>query len=383
MTRLCVVLLVGLLLVPALPAQGATPLEEGIAFYQAGRYADAATVLARAVQQHPNDARAWTWLGACRLQLGQLGPAVQALRRALILAPRFVPARFYLGVAYARQGDEVRARVALERVRREAPGTGYAEAAAAWLRRLSGVPGASPTPGRPGAPPASPPPPDRACPPAAPLPTPRMPPPPTPSSAPLEVVSLQAHLEGEELVVDGEVENTGDDTTKVRLELIGFGVDGRVLMRTTVAVQGPVEPDDVGSFRARLGTTPPVFWVQAQVLAPSGAGHSALAPVDPQLYLGLARRRVQVTGSLVPAGRAAAHLLCLRISDAAGFPVASVRARVLATGIGDRVRLQQMQAVEVPPAGTTVRVTWSQPVTPSVRVLVEGVRFAPLASTRP
>ncbi|MDQ7830000.1 MAG: tetratricopeptide repeat protein [Armatimonadota bacterium] len=383
MTRLCVVLLVGLLLVLALPAQGATPLEEGIALYQAGRYADAAAVLARAVRQHPNDARAWTWLGAARLQLGQLGPAVQALRRALTLAPRFVPARFYLGVAYARQRDEVRARVAFERVRREAPGTGYAEAAAAWLRRLSGAPGASSTPGGPGAPPASPPP-DRACPPAAPLPTPRMPPPPAPSPAPLEVVSLEARLEGEELVVDGEVENTGDDPAEVRLEVVGFGVDGRVLVRTAVAVQGPVEPDDVGGFRARLGTTPPVFWVQAQVLAPApGAGHSALAPVDPQLYLGLARRRVQVTGSLVPAGRAAAHLLCLRISDAAGFPIASVRARVLATGIGDRIRLQQMRVVEVPPAGTTVRVTWPQPAAPSVRMLVEGVRLAPLPSIRP
>lgn len=382
MTRCCTVLLVGLLLVPGLPAQGATPLEEGIALYQAGRYADAAAVLSRAVQQHPHDAQAWTWLGAARLQLGQLGPAIQALRRALALAPRSVPARFYLGVAYARQGDEAGARVAFERVRREAPGTGYAEAAAAWLRRLSGTSGASPTPGGPGAPPAAAPP-ERACPPATPLPTPRLPPSPAPSPAPLEVVSLEARLEGEALVVDGEVENTGDEAAEVRLEVVGFGVDGRVLVRTTVAVQGPVEPDDVGSFRARLATTPPVFWVQAQVLAPSGTGHSALAPVDPQLYLGLARRRVQVAGSMVPAGRAAAHLLCLRISDAAGFPIASVRARVLATGTGDRVRLQQMRVVEVPPAGTAVRVTWAQPVAPSVRVLVEGVRFAPLPSTRP
>ena len=78
----------------------------GTALGEAGRWAEAAEGLEAAVAQDPRrHPDAWNALGLARLQLGQTGRAVAALRRAVWLDPRLATPRANLGAALLAAGD--------------------------------------------------------------------------------------------------------------------------------------------------------------------------------------------------------------------------------------------------------------------------------------
>lgn len=78
---LCVAFTCWLFTVPAV----ASPTDDGIAQYQAGRFGDAATVLGSALKATPDDARAAAWLGRAQIELGDHDAAIEALERAVEL----------------------------------------------------------------------------------------------------------------------------------------------------------------------------------------------------------------------------------------------------------------------------------------------------------
>lgn len=81
--------------------------------------------------------QSWYLLGLCRLELGQSGRAVDALRRAVELAPEFEDALYHLGIAYLRRGWTNRALDTFRRVLRLDPQRlQYQET----VRLLSGAP---------------------------------------------------------------------------------------------------------------------------------------------------------------------------------------------------------------------------------------------------
>jgi tetratricopeptide (TPR) repeat protein len=81
--------------------------------------------------------QSWYLLGLCRLELGQSGRAVDALRRAVELAPEFEDALYHLGIAYLRRGWTNKALDAFRRVLRLDPQRlQYQET----VRLLSGAP---------------------------------------------------------------------------------------------------------------------------------------------------------------------------------------------------------------------------------------------------
>jgi len=81
--------------------------------------------------------QSWYLLGLSRLELGQSGRAVKALRRAIELAPDFEDALYHLGIAYLRRGWTRKALDAFQRVLRLDPQRlQYQET----VRLLSGTP---------------------------------------------------------------------------------------------------------------------------------------------------------------------------------------------------------------------------------------------------
>jgi tetratricopeptide (TPR) repeat protein len=65
--------------------------------------------------------QSWYLLGICRLELGQSGKAIDALKNAVELDPSFEDALYYLGVAYLRRGWNKRALDAFQQVLRLDP----------------------------------------------------------------------------------------------------------------------------------------------------------------------------------------------------------------------------------------------------------------------
>src|SRR5262249_1956902 len=66
-----------------------------------GSYADASKWLARSVEDDPNDAEAWYFLGRSKYNESRLEEAVRAFERCLRLEPRNVKAQSNLGLSYA------------------------------------------------------------------------------------------------------------------------------------------------------------------------------------------------------------------------------------------------------------------------------------------
>jgi tetratricopeptide (TPR) repeat protein/ribosomal protein L40E len=85
-----------------------------------GRHRDAVAHLERSlkIEEAP---QSWYLMGLSRLELGQTGHAVKALRRATELAPDFEDALYHLGVAYLRRGWTNKALSAFQRVLRLDP----------------------------------------------------------------------------------------------------------------------------------------------------------------------------------------------------------------------------------------------------------------------
>jgi tetratricopeptide (TPR) repeat protein len=101
-----------------------------------GRHLDAVADLERSleIEEAP---QSWYLLGLSRLELGQSGRAVEALRRATAIAPDFEEALYHLGVAYLRRGWNNKALEAFQRVLRLDPQSlQYQET----VRMLSGTP---------------------------------------------------------------------------------------------------------------------------------------------------------------------------------------------------------------------------------------------------
>jgi len=103
--------------------------ELGFIALSAGRYEDAAAIFdglraARPVEEAGALGRAMVHMAG-----GELDDAVNLLKRL----PPSDAAQAYLGIALARRGDIDEARTILERVIRTAPGTPFAELAAAVL----------------------------------------------------------------------------------------------------------------------------------------------------------------------------------------------------------------------------------------------------------
>lgn len=83
------------------------------AFARQGRYNHAAGLLRRAVREHPGDAEAWLALANALVEHaeGQITPpALYAFERAQEAFPGHPGAGYFLGMAFLRSGDPVRAR---------------------------------------------------------------------------------------------------------------------------------------------------------------------------------------------------------------------------------------------------------------------------------
>lgn len=353
-------------------AAPADPLDEGIARYQAGRYADALPFFLQATAQRPDDARGWIWLGANYVQLQRWNEAVQALQRAIALDPQNAAAHLLLGVALTRLGQPEQARAAFERARTLGGDTVYGSAAAQWLAFLAAPRG---TPAPPVVAPAG-------CP--APPQLPAVKPPAAIPEIPanIKITDWNVSVAGEQLVIEGTVDNEGNTNVQdVRIQATGFSLTGNPLGSASVTLAGPLEAGDGRNFALRVGTTPPPMWERLEIVNFIGRGagdrlHAILIPVPAGRYTDLSRARVKIATSTTPPTAAREHLMCAWIADAAGFPVESVRARLTATGTTAAGSVPQVQSVDLA-AGQAVpiKLSWTAPATVTVKVDVESVRL--------
>jgi tetratricopeptide (TPR) repeat protein len=108
-----------------LAASAAAQNGDGMALFEAHRYADAQRELEAAVRHHPNDARAHQYLGRIAMHETRFHDAISHLERAASLAPSVAEHQVWLGRAYGQLavrsgltkkfGLAKRARAALER----------------------------------------------------------------------------------------------------------------------------------------------------------------------------------------------------------------------------------------------------------------------------
>lgn len=93
----------GLCLSAASLLAGGPKTEEGVKLFEAGRYADARSVLQAAVRENPKDARPALYLGRSYLAAGEFEPAVDWLEKAAALDPKSSENELWLGHAYGEQ----------------------------------------------------------------------------------------------------------------------------------------------------------------------------------------------------------------------------------------------------------------------------------------
>jgi Flp pilus assembly protein TadD len=70
-----------------------------------------------ALQRDPKAAVAWEGLGTALARSGRVAEGIEALERAVAIAPRMSEAYYSLGQAYRKSGNEERSRVAFEKAR--------------------------------------------------------------------------------------------------------------------------------------------------------------------------------------------------------------------------------------------------------------------------
>lgn len=123
------------------PTLADVPLHLGIARYHLGDLAGAEAALAQARERTPGRAEVDLYQGLIQLQRAEGRGAAASLERARRADPRAVEpvASYYEGLAWSSAAERARAREALERVKREAPGTPWADAAQRELERLAGA----------------------------------------------------------------------------------------------------------------------------------------------------------------------------------------------------------------------------------------------------
>lgn len=74
--------------------------ERGVQLYRDGDYERASQVLDKATQNAPSDARAWTYLGLSKIELGKATAALAPLQKAVVLDDQLSEAHYGLGLAY-------------------------------------------------------------------------------------------------------------------------------------------------------------------------------------------------------------------------------------------------------------------------------------------
>lgn len=382
------ILLVAIWIAVAASLSGAAPgpsLAQGISLYQAGRYDQALPYFVQAVRETPASSQAWIWLGATYLKLGRLPDATAALSKAVALDPQSGPAYLFLGVAYLRQGQRAQAEQALLRVRAQAPNTEYAAAAAQWLASLTSPQAPVPSmPAPPGGAPGQ-----AGCPVPPQLPTLQPLPQARQRAAPVRLVDAAFSLEGEKLIVQGEIENMGEGPIRdVRLQLTAFGLAGKEIKQAAMRLREEVEAGELAAYAFSLGLEPPPVWVRIAVVDYAGRrGADQLdvlqAAVPDDLYMELARARVNLSISVSPPAPATRHLLCLWISDAAGLPVESVAARLTVSGANAAGATTEVKSVEVLiNKATALPLAWARPLRPTVSAEIVAVRLTPQAGAR-
>lgn len=124
-------------------------LNEGMRLLQAGDFTSALAALQSAVQQNPQDGRAYGYLGIAYARLGDLNASVYALQEAARLQPQDSNAQYNLAVGLMQAQRAGEARTALEQALRLNPGNQRAQAA---LQSVA----TAPAPPAPYAPPAAP-----------------------------------------------------------------------------------------------------------------------------------------------------------------------------------------------------------------------------------
>lgn len=91
------------------PGDAAAWLALGAAYFDAGRFADAATAFDQALQADPGKALAWSSLGEARVMASERDPmpaeAAAAFRKAVALDPKDPRARYFLAVGKDLTGD--------------------------------------------------------------------------------------------------------------------------------------------------------------------------------------------------------------------------------------------------------------------------------------
>jgi len=77
---------------------------------------EAIALFEKAVKENPNDAQAQLNLGSAQYTAGHFDPAFDSFQNAARLAPTLGHAHYYLGVLFAKRGDQARAREEFDKV---------------------------------------------------------------------------------------------------------------------------------------------------------------------------------------------------------------------------------------------------------------------------
>jgi Flp pilus assembly protein TadD len=112
---------------PELDVSGAEEMNEGVALYESGQPQLAAEKLALVVESHPQNARAWLFLGLARFDSGQNVPAEQAAMKALEVDSGNARAVMLLAAVYIDGGDRAKADAQLRRYLELEPDGAFAD----------------------------------------------------------------------------------------------------------------------------------------------------------------------------------------------------------------------------------------------------------------
>ncbi len=135
LARLCIVLLPGVLVLPAL-AQGEFEPNDLAELLSAGRHGEAYKSARRHRDQYEGDASFDLYYGVAALETGHLGEAVFALERVVMQRPSFFRGRLELARAYYRQGDHQAAIEHLEFILQRDPSSSIRASAEQYRRAI-------------------------------------------------------------------------------------------------------------------------------------------------------------------------------------------------------------------------------------------------------
>lgn len=108
----------------------------GAAYYHKGQYQQAEKYFLKALEINPRHPPALWGLGRTQMAVGKLTQAIENFEKAVETVPNFTQAWFNLGQAYAKNHEDAKAIIALERVQTLAPDSPMAASAAEELKAL-------------------------------------------------------------------------------------------------------------------------------------------------------------------------------------------------------------------------------------------------------